>query len=126
MATRSAISAVKARSSTGEGVGHWKIQRLTSIALVPLIIWFVLSVGALSGAGYEEVRAWLARPFNTTAMLLLVIATFWHAKLGVQVVIEDYVHGEGPKIASLILLNLATVALAASCLIAILRVSFGS
>jgi succinate dehydrogenase / fumarate reductase membrane anchor subunit len=126
MATRRAIAAVRARSSTGEGVGHWKLQRLTSIALVPLAIWFVVSVGSLQGPSYDEVRSWLAAPFNATMMVFLVIAAFWHAKLGVQVVIEDYVHGEAVKLASLILLNLATVALAVACLIAILRVSLGS
>jgi succinate dehydrogenase / fumarate reductase, membrane anchor subunit len=126
MAARSAIAEVKARGSTREGAGHWKIQRLTSLGLVPLFIWFVVALVSLSGADFLEVRAWLASPLNTTLMTLLVIATFWHAKLGVQVIIEDYVHHEGAKIGSLAVLNLATVALAVSCLVAILRVSFGS
>lgn len=126
MATRSAIGRVKARGSAREGLGHWKMQRLTSIAMVLLVIWFVLSAVSLSGASYEEVRAWLASPFSATMMVLLVVAAFWHAKLGIQVVIEDYVHHEGTLIASLVVLNLAVVALAAACLVAIVKVSLGS
>ncbi|MDF1585088.1 succinate dehydrogenase, hydrophobic membrane anchor protein [Marinimicrococcus flavescens] len=126
MATRSAIGRVKARGSAREGVGHWKMQRLTSIGLVLLVIWFVLSAVSLSGASYLDVRAWLAGPFNATMMVLLVVAAFWHAKLGIQVIIEDYVHHEGVRIGSLVALKLAVVALAAACLVAIVKVSLGS
>lgn len=126
MATRSAIGRVKARGSAREGLGHWKMQRLTSIGLVLLVIWFAFSAVSLSGAGYAEVRAWLAGPLNATMMVLLVIAAFWHAKLGVQVIIEDYVHHEGIKIGSLVALKLAAVALAAACLVSIVKVSLGS
>ena len=81
---------------------------------------------ALSGAGYEEVRAWLAGPFNTTAMLLFILAVFWHAQLGVQVIIEDYVHHEAFKLASLMLLKFAAIALGLACAVAVLKVSLGS
>jgi succinate dehydrogenase / fumarate reductase membrane anchor subunit len=126
MATASAIGRVKARGSAREGFGHWKLQRLTAIANLPLVMWFVLAAASLGGAGYEDARAWLAAPFNTTLMILLVVSVFWHAKLGVQVVIEDYIHGGAAKLAALVALNLVIVALLASSVVAILRVSLGS
>ena len=105
---RTAIGSVRGLGSAREGVGHWKMQRLTAIGGVLLAIWFVISALSLAGAGYAEVRAWLARPVNTTLMLLLVVSMWWHAKLGVQVVIEDYVHNEGAKVASMVVLVLLT------------------
>jgi succinate dehydrogenase / fumarate reductase, membrane anchor subunit len=125
-AHRPAIARVKASGSAREGVGHWKVQRLTAIANAPLVLWFIISAVALSGASYDETRAWLATPFNTVLMSLLVVSIFWHAKLGVQVIIEDYVHHEGIKVASLVALTLAIIGLAASCLVAIFKISFGS
>ncbi len=81
------------------------------MALVPLTLWFIVAAVSLSGAGYDEVRAWLAAPFNTTAMLLLILAVFWHAQLGVQVIIEDYVHHETTKLGALMAVNFALIAL---------------
>jgi succinate dehydrogenase / fumarate reductase membrane anchor subunit len=81
---------------------------------------------ALAGAGYTEVRAWLAAPLPASLMILLVISTFYHARLGVQVVIEDYVHHEGAKIASLAAVTLITFGLAVACIVAVLKVATGS
>jgi succinate dehydrogenase / fumarate reductase membrane anchor subunit len=86
----------------------------------------VVSAVSLSGAGYAEVRAWLGGLMNTTLMVLLVVSVFWHARLGLQVVIEDYVHARAVKLAALVGLDLVVAALAASCLVAILKVSIGS
>jgi succinate dehydrogenase / fumarate reductase membrane anchor subunit len=86
----------------------------------------VFSCVALVGAGYAEVRAWLASPVAATLMILLVISTFYHARLGVQVVIEDYVHHEGAKLAALAALTLVVIALAVACIVAVLKVSIGS
>ncbi len=102
------------------------MERVTSVALVPLTLWFIVAAVSLSGATYEEVRAWLAAPLNTTAMLLLIIATFWHALLGVQVIIEDYVHQETVKLASLMAANFALIAVGLACAVAVLKVSLGS
>ena len=74
---------------------------------MPLTLWFIVAAVSLSGAGYEEVRAWLATPFNTTAMLLPIFAVFWHAQLGVHVIVEDYVHHEATKLAALMAVNFA-------------------
>lgn len=124
--TKSAIGRVKADGSTRQGAHHFIVQRLTSIALVPLSLWFIAAAVGLSGASYEEVRAWLSGPFNTTAMILLIVSLFWHAQLGVQVIIEDYVHHEALKVGSLMLLNLAAIALGTACVVAVLKVSLGS
>lgn len=120
------IGRLVARGSAGKGVEHWWWQRVTALANLPLVIWFVVSAVSLSGAGYAEVRAWLGGLMNTTLMTLLVVSSFWHARLGLQVVIEDYVHGRAVKLAALVGLDLAVAALAVSCLVAILEVSLGS
>ena len=124
--SRNIAARVQAQASTRQGGHHWLLERLTSVALVPLTLWFIVSAVGLSGAGYEEVRAWLAGPFNTTAMLLFILALFWHAQLGVQVIIEDYVHHETIKLVSLMLVNFAAIALGLACAVAVLKVSLGS
>jgi succinate dehydrogenase / fumarate reductase membrane anchor subunit len=124
--SKSPASRVQAQTSTRQGAQTWLLERATSVALLPLSLWFILAAVGLSGASYEEVRAWLAGPFNTTAMLLFVVALFWHAQLGVRVIIEDYVHHELSKIVSLMLVNFAALALGLACVVAILKVSLGS
>lgn len=123
--TKAGIARVKSQSSTRSGVGHWKIQRITSIAMVPLFVWFVVSMVGLWGADFEATRAWLAAPLNTTLMLLFVVTTFWHAQLGVQVVFEDYVHDEGLKMAGILGTTFVLIALGVAAAVAILKVSVG-
>lgn len=123
---RTAIGSVRGLGSAHEGVGHWKVQRLTAIGGVLLAIWFVISAIGLAGSDYAEVRAWLGRPFNATMMLLLVLSMWWHAKLGVQVVIEDYVHNEAVKVASMVALVLLTCLFAGLSAVSVLKVAFGS
>lgn len=123
---KSDIGRLKAKGSARSGAEHWKLQRVTAIANIPLILWFIVSAASLSGADYATARAWLAGPFNTTMMILLVVSAFWHARLGLQVVVEDYLHDEGVKIFTLLGITLLIVALAVSCLVAILKVSLGS
>jgi succinate dehydrogenase / fumarate reductase membrane anchor subunit len=108
------------------GAGDWKLQRLTAMAGVPLGLWFVVSAVGLSGADHAAVAAWLGRPLNATLMLLLVLSMFWHAKLGLQVVIEDYVHHEGAKVVLLIAIIFAVFLLGGLCAVAVLKVAFGS
>ena len=112
--------------SAKEGVEHWWLQRVTAVALVPLVLWFVAALLAHLGADHAAAVAWLRSPLTAIAMVLLVVATFVHMALGLQVVIEDYVHHEGAKIASLVLVRLACWALGAAALFAVLRVAFGS
>jgi succinate dehydrogenase / fumarate reductase membrane anchor subunit len=108
-----------------EGVEHWWMQRLTAVALVPLALWFVASVIALAGADHVKVVEWLSSPLAAILMLLLIGATFYHAALGLQVVIEDYIHGEGAKFAALVLNKLICFALAVAGIFAVLKIAFG-
>ena len=94
---RTDLGRVRGLGSAKEGVHHWWMQRLTAIALVPLILWFVAALAGLAGAGHTETVEWLGSPLVAIAMILTVVATLYHAALGVQVVIEDYVHHEGLK-----------------------------
>jgi succinate dehydrogenase / fumarate reductase membrane anchor subunit len=112
--------------AAGGGVGHWKLQRLTAMSNAVLVLWFTFSAMALAGSSYEEVRAWLASPVTATLMILLVLSVFQHAPLGLQVIIEDYVHHPGARIAALVLVRLVVAGLAVACIVAILTVAFGS
>jgi len=123
---RSPLGRAIGLGSAKEGVEHWWSQRITAVALVPLSLWFVASLIGHLGADYAVAIAWLRSPIPATAMALIVIAVFTHMALGVQVVIEDYVHHEGVKIASLVALKLACWALGAAALIAVLRIALGA
>lgn len=122
---RSPLGRALGLGSAKEGVEHWWIQRLTAVALVPLSLWFVTSVIALAGADHATVLAWLSRPLVAILMVLLVGTSFYHASLGLQVVIEDYVHHEGAKIAALVLNKLVCFALAVAGIFAVLKIAFG-
>ncbi|MCH8861450.1 MAG: succinate dehydrogenase, hydrophobic membrane anchor protein [Proteobacteria bacterium] len=108
------------------GTAHWWAQRMTSVALVPLVVWFIVSIAALTGADHATIVAWIANPFTAVLLALMVIAGFYHLKLGGQVIIEDYVHHEGLKIAGLMALNFACAAVGLASIFAILKISFGS
>src|SRR5690606_21337351 len=100
---RTDMKRVRGLGSAKEGVAHWWMQRLTALALIPLSIWLVAALVAHTGAGYGAVRAWIAHPVTAGLLVLLLGATFYHAQLGLQVVIEDYVHREGAKLAAIVL-----------------------
>ena len=111
--------------SAKHGLQHWWAQRVSAVALVPLTLWFVWSVIQLTGADQARVHNWLSRPASAIMMSLFIVATFYHLALGVQVVIEDYVHREGVKLTSLLLSKGLIVLLAAAALFTVLRVAVG-
>ncbi|MBL9097892.1 MAG: succinate dehydrogenase, hydrophobic membrane anchor protein [Alphaproteobacteria bacterium] len=123
MSIRTPLGRVRGLGSAKSGAHHFWHQRLTAVALVPLTLWFVWSVARYAGAPHGEVVAFLAHPFNATAMLLFVIAGLYHMALGVQVVIEDYIHREGLKLALLLLVNFAAFAVGIVATIAVLRIA---
>jgi succinate dehydrogenase / fumarate reductase membrane anchor subunit len=125
MAYRTPIAKVRGLGTARSGLQHWKMQRLTAIANVLLVLWFMFSAMALSGSDYDQVRAWLASPVTASLAVLLIISTFYHARLGLQVVVEDYVHHEGLRIASLAVIALLVLALAVACIVAVLSVAVG-
>lgn len=124
MSLRSPLGRVRGLGSAKQGVAHFWWQRLTAVALVPLSLWFVVSVVSLAGADYAHFRAWLSWPGNTALFLLLLFAVFRHAQLGVQVVIEDYVHDEGLKLIGLIAVKFAALFFGVFAAVALLRIVF--
>ncbi|MBI3451610.1 MAG: succinate dehydrogenase, hydrophobic membrane anchor protein [Rhodospirillales bacterium] len=123
--TRSPLSRARGLGPAKEGVAHWWAQRVTAAALVPMTLWFVVSVILLAGAEHATVVAWVGSPVTTVALLLLIAAVFHHAQLGLQVVIEDYVHNEGLKIAGLLVIKAAALVLAIGAAFAVLRIALG-
>ena len=104
------------------GVGHWKLQRISAIAMVPLVIWFTSSLMLILMGGYEQSIEWLQSPFNATGLILLFGTLYFHAALGLQVVIEDYVHHEGLKIVSLILIKFISSVLGVLSILCVLKI----
>jgi succinate dehydrogenase / fumarate reductase, membrane anchor subunit len=125
MALRTPLGRVRGLGAAKEGVEHWWMVRLTSIALVPLTIWFVASIVALAGADYAEVIAWLRSPVVAVTMVLLIGITFHHTQAGLQVVIEDYVHDEAAKLAAIIVVKAAALVLGLAGIFAVLKIAFG-
>jgi succinate dehydrogenase / fumarate reductase, membrane anchor subunit len=125
MAYRTPIAKVRGLGSARSGLQHWKMQRLTAISNVLLVLWFLFSAMALSGSDYDEVRRWMASPVTASLVVLLIISTFYHARLGLQVVVEDYVHHEGAKVAALVAIALLVLALAVACIVAVLTIAIG-
>ncbi|MGC8523609.1 MAG: succinate dehydrogenase, hydrophobic membrane anchor protein [Acidibrevibacterium sp.] len=120
---RSPLGRVRGLGSAKSGTAHWWAQRLTAIALVPLAIWFVFAVLAHLGAPREAVAHWMGRPINAVLLLALSIALFHHLHLGLQVVIEDYIHTEAARLAVLLAMRAVVALLFLTALIAILRMA---
>ena len=125
MGNGTSIGRVRGLGSAKAGPHHWLLQRFTAIGNLVLVLWFIVSLLLLPNFDYATVREWLARPVPATAMALLIISTFWHARLGMQVMFEDYVHENGSKFAVLALLNLAAFAGAGFGLFCVIRLALG-
>lgn len=125
MSLQSPIGRVRGLGSAKEGVHHWWAQRLTAIALVPLSLWFIYSLVVVTGADYTTVTAWLGNTLNAALMLLFLFSLYYHAVLGVQVVIEDYIDSEWQKITCLILVKFLAWIAGLSATIAVLKVYLG-
>ena len=126
MSLRSPLGRVMGMGSAKDGTGHWWAQRVSAVALIPLGLWFLVALLALPSLDYEGVRTWLSLPLCGLLALLLVAVLAYHSYLGTTVVVEDYVHGPGAKLISLLLLRFIHVLAAGGGIFAILRVSFGS
>ena len=122
---RTPLARVRGLGSAKDGVHHWWMQRLTAVALVPLVLWFVVSIAGLSGMSHDDAVAWISSPAVAIMLTLLIVATFYHAQLGVQVVIEDYVHSEPVKLAALVALKFAAIIMAVASIFAVLKIAFG-
>ncbi|MGD9743626.1 MAG: succinate dehydrogenase, hydrophobic membrane anchor protein [Dongiaceae bacterium] len=122
---RSALGRVRGLGSAKEGVQHWWMQRLTAIALVPLLVWFVASILAHIGADHANLQLWIGSPVVFALMLAMIGAGFWHMALGLQVVIEDYVRSEALKLGLIVFVQFAALALALAAATALLVIAFG-
>jgi succinate dehydrogenase / fumarate reductase, membrane anchor subunit len=123
---RSPLGRAIGLGSAKEGVVHWWLQRISAIALVPLAIWFVVVVIELAGADRALFVAWVRNPVPAVLLLLLLVATFYHAALGLQVAIEDYVGNEALRLGSIIVMRLASIALAVLGIFAVLKMALGA
>lgn len=118
---RSPLGRARGLGSARAGSGHWWAQRLTSIALVPLSLWFIVCAIGLENAAQADVANWLSHPLPMAAAIALVIATFYHLQLGLQVVIEDYVHQTWAHVASVLAVKGIAFIVAVACIVSILR-----
>jgi succinate dehydrogenase / fumarate reductase membrane anchor subunit len=126
MSFRTPLGVARGLGSAKSGTGHWWAQRVTALALIPLVLWFAGSVTGLVRADYVVVQVWMHTP-NVAILLSLFLATLlYHAYLGVQVVVEDYVHTEWLKLASLLVIKFACILLGAAGVFTALRVAFGA
>jgi succinate dehydrogenase / fumarate reductase membrane anchor subunit len=119
---RSPLGRARGLGSARAGSHHWWTQRLTAIALVPLTLWFIFSVIHLSGASHAVVIDWLSSPLTLGLMLALIVATFHHLQLGVQVVIEDYVHDKRMKLGAVLAVRGLSILLALVCIVSVLKI----
>lgn len=125
MKLRSDLSRVLGLGSARSGSHHWIHQRMTAIAIVPLALWFVTALLTHMRDDVVDLTNWIRSPFVTVLLVSLIAAMFYHAKLGLQVVIEDYVHAEVVKIALLISMKLGCVFGALLGIVSVLKISFG-
>jgi succinate dehydrogenase / fumarate reductase membrane anchor subunit len=123
MSLKSPLGRVLGLGSAGTGTEHWLGQRLSAIAMVPLTLWFAISLLTLTSLDFYSVSAWVAVPLHAILLVLLVLAVVYHSGLGTQVVVEDYVHGPGLRAASLVALRLIHVALAVAGVFAVFLIA---
>lgn len=125
MGNGTSIGRVRGLGASHHGAHHWLVQRFTAIGNLVLMTWLLVSLALLGDYGHANVVKWLAHPVNATAMILLVTSLFWHARLGLQVLIEDYLHEPGTKFGAIALLNLATIGGGAFGIFSVAALAFG-
>ncbi|HRD65293.1 MAG TPA: succinate dehydrogenase, hydrophobic membrane anchor protein [Candidatus Competibacter sp.] len=123
MSIRTPLARVRGLGTAKDGTHHWWMQRVTSIALVPLVLWFVVSMLSYSHADYETFQHWLSNPINAGLMVTLLFTVFYHAKLGMQVIYEDYVRPEWVMYAALLVTQFVLFLLGAISIVAVLKIA---
>lgn len=122
---RSPLAKAKGLGASGDASHHFWIQRITALAMVPLVIWFCISISLLPEASYEGVVAWLQSPFNAIMMTLLVVVSFQHAHQGIQVIIEDYVSSHTPRITGILVVKFLSYFLMVVGVYSIVKITLG-
>lgn len=125
MKLRTPLAEARGLGAAGEGVHHWWAQRLSALALIPLSLWLVASIISVVGADYATALQWARSPLVAVLLLLSIAAAFYHAQLGIQVVLEDYVHVGWAKVTTIILAKFLMIALAFVAGFAVLRIALG-
>jgi succinate dehydrogenase / fumarate reductase, membrane anchor subunit len=125
MSLESPLGKFIGHGSARDGTGHWWSQKLTAVALIPLTIWFVFAVLGMDSFDYASVRLWIGAPLNAILLILFTVSALYHSDLGLQVVVEDYVHG-ATKVLTLMVLKFMHVALAVAVVYSIIIISLGS
>ena len=125
MGNGTSIGRVRGLGSAKDGAHHWLVQRFTAIGNLVLGVWLAASLALLPDYSYGTVSEWLSGPIPAAAMVLLVVSTFWHARLGLQVLVEDYVHEAGLKFGAIALLNLFAIAGAVFGVFCVARLALG-
>lgn len=125
MGNGTSIGKVRGLGSAHEGAHHWLLQRFTAIGNLVLMGWLITSFILLPNLQYQTVAAWIASPISATAMVLLIISLFWHARLGLQVVLEDYVQDAGTKFGLFALLNIAVFGGGALAIFSVAKLALG-
>jgi len=125
MKFRTALYNVRGLGSAKDGTHHWWMQRVTAVALVPLTLWLCVSLARVGSMEYADAVAWLGSPLAAVLMLATLWALFFHARLGMQVVVEDYVRSKGLKVSLLMLVNFVVILLGLGAALAVLRISLG-
>lgn len=123
---RNPLARARGLGSAKDGVGHWMLQRVTAVALVFLTVWLLCTILSLLHADYATARATLAKPWNAVLLIAFVLTMFRHAVIGLQVVIEDYVHTRWVEVTSLIVIKFIAVLAALTGALAVVRVALGS
>lgn len=118
------LARVRGLGSAHHGAHHWLLQRFTAVGNLVLVLFLVVSLALLPGYDFASMRGWARGPLAATALALLIVSTFWHARLGLQVLVEDYVHTAGNRFAVLLLLNLGAVGGAMFGLVSVARIAF--
>lgn len=126
MGTGTQLGRVRGLGTAKSGTGHWWQQRVTAISNLVLMTWFIVSLLRLPDLEYQTVIAWLQQPIAAIPLLLLIASVFYHFRLGVQVMLEDYIHHEGNKVLAMMLLNFYVVALAFTAVFSVLKIAFGA
>jgi len=122
---RTPLARAKGLGSAKEGVGHWWSQRLSSLLMMPLVLWLGFSVAFLPQASHAELTQWISSPAITVGLVLLILTVFYHAQQGLQVVIEDYVSTHWQRTAAIIAVSFLCLLLAVIGVIAVLRIALG-
>ena len=122
----SGLKQVRGLGSAKSGVHHWWLQRVTAVGTFALAVWFIVSLILLPNLDHGSVTAWIGQPLVAVPLMLLTVSVFWHARLGSQVLIEDYVHSEGLKLLAVVALNFFNLGVGAIAFFSIARIAFGA